>query len=303
MKETHETNWAYTPATWWTPTTPNLKAAPVAALLAWLDSPTEGFVNGPENIAVVDPSDQRDWLVVSAFRHWSIARRDRRAHPDAWSRITCFLTKKGSGQRLVEELIARDRGDENTLREDKSCDCFLGEHGRREAEAGPPRLRGEPWSKINVPCMTVRVELREETGKDNSILESFSLDLPSSWLLAAMGVRLQDGHGPVYVDASDIVRFMDPSLKERGASAGVVDRQLFLSTVEAAGLEAVWLVAGEKNVYSSDSMRHGFGGRVMHVVAYRFLHGALEASPRRDFKLQASVEQMKELLASEAPSG
>ena len=73
--------------------------------------------------------------------------------------------------------------------------------------------------------------------------------------------------------------------------------------MEAAGLEAVWLVAGEKNVYSSDSMRHGFGGRVMHVVAYRFVNGVLEASPRRDFKLQASVEQMKELLASEAASG
>lgn len=303
VKKTHETNWAYTPATWWTPTTPNLKAAPVAALLAWLDSPTEGFVNGPENIAVVDPLDQRDWLVVSAFRHWSLPLRDRQARPDAWSRITCFLTRKGSGQRLVEELIASDRGDANTLRQDKSCDSFLGEHGWREADAGPPRLRGDHWSKINVPCMTVKVELREETGKDNSILESFSLDLPSSWLLAAMGVRLRDGHGPVYVDASDTVRFMDPSLKERGASAGVVDRQLFLRTVEVAGLEAVWLVAGEKNVYSSDSKRHGFGGRVMHVVAYRFVNGVLEASPRRDFKLQASVEQIKELLASEAASG
>jgi hypothetical protein len=73
--------------------------------------------------------------------------------------------------------------------------------------------------------------------------------------------------------------------------------------VEAAGLEAVWLVAGEKNVYSSDSMRHGFGGRVMHVVAYRFVNGAQEASPRRDFKLQASVKQMNELLASESVSG
>ncbi len=303
VKETHETNWAYTPATWWTPTTPNLKAAPVAALLAWLDSPTEGFVNGPENIAVIDPMDQREWLVISAFRHWSIPRRDRRARPDAWSRISCFLTKKGNGQRLVEELIARDRGDENILREDKSCNSFLGEHGWREAEAGPPRLRGETWSRINVPCMTIRVQLREETGKDNSILESFSLDLPSAWLLAAMGLRLRDGHGPMYVDASDIVRFADPSLKERGASAGVVDRELFLRTVEAAGLESVWLVAGEKNVYSSDSMRHGFGGRVMHVVAYRFVNGALEASPRREFKLQASVEQMNELLASESVSG
>lgn len=303
VKETRETNWAFTPATWWTPTKPNLKAAPVSALLAWLDSPTEGFVNGPENIAVVDPLDQRDWLVVSAFRHWSIPRQERRAHPDAWSRITCFLTKKGSGQKLVEDLIARDRGDENTLREDKSCNSFLGEHGWREAKGGPPKLRGERWSGINVPCMTVRTELREETGKDNSILESFSLDLPSSWLLLAMGLRLRDGHGPVYVDSSDIVRFMDPSLKEQGASAGVVDRQLFLSTVEAAGLEAVWLVAGEKNVYSSDSIRHGFGGRVMHVMAYRVVDGVLAASSRRDFKLPASAEQMKELLASHAASG
>lgn len=40
----------------------------------------------------------------------------------------------------------------------------------------------------------------------------------------------------------------------------------------------------------------------MHVVACQFVNGALEASSRRDFKLQTSVEQMKELLASEAAS-
>lgn len=302
VKETQGTNWAFTPSTWWSPATPKLKAAPVRALLAWLDSPTEGFVNGPENIVVVDPLDQRDWLVVSAFRHWSIPQQDRQARPDAWSRITCFLTKKGSGQKLVEELISTDRGDENTLREDKSCNSFLGEHGWREAEAGPPRLRGEPWSRINVPCMTVRTELRQEIGRDNSIVESFSLDLPCSWLLLAMGLRLRDGRGPVYVDSNDIVRFMDPSLKERGGSAGVVDRHLFLSTVEAVGLEAVWLVAGEKNVYSADPIRNGFGGKVMHVMAYRFVDGVLAASPRRDFKLPPSADQMKELLASHAAS-
>lgn len=300
VKETRETNWDYTPATWWTPATPELKPAPVAALLAWLDSPTEGFTNGPENIEVVDPRDRRDWLVVSAFRHWSIPRRHQRVHPEAWSRVTCFLTRQGSSQRLAEELLARDRGNHNFLHEDKSCSAFLGEHGWREAETGAPRLRSNSWAGIGVPTMATSVELRAESNtKDNSILQSFNLDLPSSWLIQALGLRLRDGRGPVYVDSTDVVRFTDPSLDERGTNAGVVDRQRFLTAMEAAGLEAVWLIAGEKNVYSSDSARKGFGGRVMHVMTYRLVDGALVASSRADFKAPPSTEQLSDLLAHE----
>jgi hypothetical protein len=187
VQKTLETNWAHTPATWWAPTAPELRSMPVPALLAWLASPDEGFINGAENIEVTNPGDQRQWLVVSSFKHWGIPRHPPRPRPDMWSRTTCFLTKKGDGQQLVEELIAQDRGDHDILHEGRSCESFIGEHGWREVGSSAPRLRPSHWARITTACMTVNAEFRAETGTtDNSILETFHLDLPSAWLLQAI---------------------------------------------------------------------------------------------------------------------
>jgi hypothetical protein len=301
VRETRETGWAYTPKTWWTPATPNLEKAPAKILLAWLDSPDEGFVNGSENIEATDPIDRRDWLVVSAFRHWNIGRRNQQNHPEAWSRITCLITKKGQGQKLIDELLSADRSNDNLLDEDKGCCGFLGEHGWREPAKGPPPLRENSWAGIKVKCMTTAAELLAESNtSDNSIRDTFTLDLPSAWLVKAMNLRLRSGQGAAYVDSNNIVLFMDPSLKERGASAGLVDRQRFLEALDAADLEPIWTIAGEKNVYAADCVRQGFGGRVTHLIAYRLINGVFEASPPRLNKSSPNAGQLSALFDHES---
>jgi hypothetical protein len=152
--------------------------------------------------------------------------------------------------------------------------------------------------------MTTTAELTAESNtKDNSILKGFGLDLPSAWLLRSMNLRLRDGRRPEYVDSNQVVQFLDPSLKERGPGAGVVGRELFLATVEAAGLEPVWLIAGEKNVYGADMARGGFGGRVTYSIAYRLVDGTLVASAPKIVKAAPSPHQLKELLAQEEGVG
>lgn len=46
----------------------------------------------------------------------------------------------------------------------------------------------------------------------------------------------------------------DPSLHTRGAGASVVSRDYFLEHLARAGLEPVWVLAGEKNVYAARTL-------------------------------------------------
>jgi hypothetical protein len=301
VKKSKETGWEHTPRTWWTPCTVELRAAPVALHLAWLDSGDVGFANGAETIDVVDPRTRSRWLVLNSFSHWSISRRANRVYPQAFTRITCFLTGKGNGLKLISELLAKVQGDDNRLGENRHATGFLGEHGWREDAGATPPLRTNTFARMNTPSMTTSVRLTAESNtKDNSILENFSLDLPSAWLVSELKLRLHSGHGSEWVDAAGDVRFADPSLKERGASAGLVDRELFLRAMHAAGLEPVWLVAGEKNVYGPDVPTSGFGGRVTYVVAYRMVDGELQASDMRVVKDEPTKEQLQALFHAES---
>ena len=151
-------------------------------------------------------------------------------------------------------------------------------------------------SGIKTPCMSVFARLLAEANtKDNSLLGSVGLELPSAWLIRAMNLRLRDGHGSEYVDSDGVVRFFDPSLKERGAGAALVDREYFLKTVDGLGLEPIWYIAGEKDVYAKERSE-GFGGSVMYVTAFRVVNGGLEASEMRFEKLGPRKEQLERLI-------
>jgi hypothetical protein len=53
---------------------------------------------------------------------------------------------------------------------------------------------------------------------------------------------------------------MDPSVREPGPGAALVDREAFLAFLTRASLEAVWIVTAEKEVYGGRKHQEGFGG-------------------------------------------
>jgi len=57
------------------------------------------------------------------------------------------------------------------------------------------------------------------------------------------------------------------NIESNHSCAVVALHQRFPSAVGAAGLGAVWLIAGEEKAYSAGSTRDGFGGRLMNLMA------------------------------------
>jgi hypothetical protein len=295
VRSTLETGWAAAPVTWWTPSAPKLPSGDTDLLLAWVHVESD-LCNDVGQIEVVSPDGER-WLTVYGFRRWTVPGQGRRNHADAWSRISCLVTALGKGPQLAKELLGRQRGDASRLWESGTLLPFLGEHGWRDSQ--PIELEQNVSAGIKTPYAGIVESLNAEgNGNDNSVDEGFSLYLPSSGVIKVMDLYLRSGKAPEYVDAGGALRWQDPSLNARGAGAGVVSCDYFLNRLASAGLEPVWVLAGEKNVYAGQDLGAslgGFGGGLYHTTAFWLDGGTLKSFGTRTEFHAPSAEQLKKL--------
>lgn len=297
VRSTLETGWAAAPVTWWTPSAPRLPSGDTDLLLAWVHVESD-LCNDVGQIEVTSPDGER-WLTVYGFRRWAVPGQGRRTHADAWSRVSCLVTALGNGSQLAKELLSRQRGDASRLWEGGTLLPFLGEHGWRD----PQSIELEPniSAGIKTPYAGIVESLNAEGGgNDNSVDEGFALYLPSSGVIKALDLRLRSGKAPEYVDADGSLRWQDPSLRWRGSGAGVASRDYFVSKLASAGLEPVWVLAGEKNVYAGNDVgvsMGGFGGGLYHTTAFAMEAGVLKSFGTKTEFHAPSSEQLKKLKA------
>lgn len=294
VRGTQESGWSSTPVTWWTPSSPRLPSGDTDLLLDWVAVGSD-LCNGPEEIDVVSTDGSR-WLVAHSHRHWTVPGQSRRNHAQAWSHITCLVTRLGAGPALAKNLLSEHRGDSSRLLDDKRLETFLGEHGWRDAKE--VELSKDVSIGIATPYVGVVESLTAEGNtEDNSIDESFTLHLPSAAAMKLLDLRLRNGKRPEYVDAAGVLRWQDPSVHTPGAATGVVSRDYFLERLAQARLEPVWVLAGEKNVYAGQELGggNGFGGRLHHTTVFTMDCGRLMSFGQRTDLLQPSSEQLKAL--------
>ncbi|MEL7937749.1 hypothetical protein [Pseudomonas delhiensis] len=294
LQHSLESGWDSTPLTWWTPSSPQLPSGDTEVLLAWLSS-EDGRCNDVGQIDLRSPDGQK-WLTTYGFRRWNVPGQGRRNHAEAWSRITCLITKLGSGAQLAQELLKKHRGDVSRFGEYERLECFLGEHGWRDTKE--IELETNPGAGINTPYSGIVATLHAEgNDNDNSIDETFGLHLPTSGLMKLFDLRLRDGRTPEYTDAQGVLRWQDPSLKERGSGAAVVSRNYFLSMLAKADLEPVWVLAGEKNVHAGQSLgvSRGFGGSIYHTTVYTMDSGTVTVVGTMTQRHKPSAEQLRAL--------
>lgn len=294
VRSTQESNWASTPVTWWTPSSPRLPFGDTELLLSWVEVESD-LCNGPEEIEVAS-TDSRQWLVVHSSRHWKVPGQSRRNHAEAWSRITCLVTRLGAGAALATDLLSEQRTNASRLSGEGQLEAFLGEHGWRDEKE--IRLSKNTSIGIATPYAGIVEYLTAEGNtEDNSVEESFTLHLPSGAAMKLLDLRLRSGKRPEYVDAAEVLRWQDPSLHTRGAGAGVVSRDYFLERLARAGLEPVWILAGEKNVYAGQDLGvgNGFGGRLSHTTVFTVVDGRLKQFGQKTELLKPAKEQLEAL--------
>jgi hypothetical protein len=272
VTQTEDDGWErFEESSFWVPTGPTLSAVTVDQALNWL-STNQDVPDGIDNIDVTDPDDGRQWLVLRGFESWrggsAVVERE------AWRRIgCCVVTQAHFAQALTLVEQEHLQGDEDVpSARSGGYHAYVGEHpwSWRASDAGVdvddewiehwrPSGSATPSEGFCIRPTTAGY-LAEASGYDASISQNINLHLPAGWLMDALGLRLTDGATIKYVDATSMVRFMDPSVAMTGRSSALIDRETFLAYLEQEKLVAIWALAGEKNVYGARPSE-GFGGR------------------------------------------
>jgi len=256
-------------------------------------------------IDVVNPKTKQRWLCLHAFGAWrqrGMSDEMEELERDTWFRLNCLVVRTEDKSELLLDLSKQILTDPHSLPHIKlHGDHFLGEYPWHSSvnQFGNWTVPGE-WHAPAVPVRaTVADYMCERGGYDYSLDDTVHVELPAPWLAQALEIRLSDGRRLNYVDAAGKVIFYDPSVREVGPQAALVDRAAFLEMLEREGFEAVWVIAGEKNVYGHDS----FGGRALHTAVYHLEGGRFEREIHCEDE-HPSAEQLRKLFhPNEVPAG
>lgn len=71
----------------------------------------------------------------------------------------------------------------------------------------------------------------------------------------------------------DGVIFRDPSIKQYGPSYALMDSQKLDEWLDRNGLDILWLIGGEKQLFPSDMYTRGFYGRLIYSGLFSLVNG------------------------------
>lgn len=230
-------------------------------------------------LQVKEPATQIKWTVLRGF--WKEDQKERFSNPsfarlNCWFRINSILVCKEALGLAVEKFNSR------TLSEpyignvpSTNYQGFLGEYPWH-----PVYNRMSGWQNTDSfwdsslpmyfnPVLEYEWEIGGSVG-DFSLDSSLSFYLPAKELVEDMSLkRNASGDGSWGNEEGDV--FKDPSLSESGPSYALIRSQQFDEWLDKKGLAILWLIGGEKQLFSHDSSK--FYGRLTYSTMYRLVDG------------------------------
>ncbi|QRE76828.1 hypothetical protein [Methylobacterium aquaticum] len=270
----------------------------LADALIWRDD-LEDLPDGLDGLEIM--MENQPWLVLKGFDSWRGGPESLNRQLSRW--VTCFVVRRkdlAAFLKLVDGKLELDHDHILEGEERVRWRSYLGEH---------PWLWGEetvdgwnrPWmlserrqdKELLVRGTTIGY-LAEERSYDQSLAMTVEASLPRPWLMQALDLRLGDGRAIAYVDRNGRTLFRDPTAEGAATTTALIDRMAFLDLLAREGLAAVWLIAGEKNVYGGRP-GDGFGGRRYYARVAHTTGGPLTLRERVTRLDSPSSKQLRAL--------
>lgn len=243
----------------------------------------------------------RSWLVLKGFDSWRGGPESLHRQISRW--LTCFVVRRKdllTFLKLVEGGVEIDHDRILEGEERVPWRSYLGEHPwlwTEETDGGWNRS----WTSrkrrrdkgVQVRGTTIGY-LAEAQGYDQSLAITVEARLPRPWLMRALDLRLGNGRAIAYVDGDGRTLFRDLTAEGSGGTMALIDRAAFLELLAREELAAVWMIAGEKNVYGGKS-GDGFGGRRYYARVAHSAGGPLILGDRATSLACPSAAQLKAL--------
>jgi hypothetical protein len=300
VSKTEYDGWAEWPKTWWVPAEPQLGPLTPGESLTWLKSDAD-IINDASLIEVTNPKDGQRWLTLHSFGAWNqneVIKGEKKRQRDTWFRLSCFVVRRRDAAKLMAALRGRKLGDESRMpKVELHGDRYLGEYPWH------PYFQGfgawhmpDEWHHLPVPVRVTSTSYAcSKGGYDYSVDETIDVSLPAPWIVEGLGLRSTGGRDLTFVDGNGKLTFFDPSTYGQGYQAALIHRDAFLGLLARENLEAIWVIAGEKNAYGGASHHGGWGGSLAHTYLYRMKRGALGVE-KFTVAEKPSTSQLKEFM-------
>lgn len=266
---------------WWQPLTYSFAEDDLESQKAWLwDRRT--IPSFAEIIVRKSPSDDRDWFVLRGFADWTKNSEMDKGLPkqNGWFRINSCIIHKHDFEKLQKDVHGENLCDPHLI-----SVFSTGHQGFiKEFPWHPIYQDIKDWvasssdahETVKVKYLTTICEYNWESGnQDYSNDRSISIYLPSKTLIAALDLK-SESYGPgIWLDKYGEICFMDPSIKESGPSYGLIRSDVLESWLDENDLMLVWLIGGEKQLYTSRSDQ--FFGRLVYNGIFTKENGEIKS--------------------------
>ncbi len=234
--------------------------------------------NFSDLLRVKDPDTQNQWIVLQGFWMEQQSKSDRETRLDCWFRINAVFIRKQDCD-LTKKELKNKRLTAPDIISTPSTDYqrYLGEypwHPACEFMSGwqdPDSFREQIPTKHFVPVSEYKWE---NASPDHSLDDSLSFYLPAKELVESLDLRRIDNDFGSW-ENDDGVIFRDPSIKEYGPSYALMDSQKLDDWLDKNGLEILWLIGGEKQLFPAPADMHArkFYGRLIYSGLFRLVNG------------------------------
>ena len=229
--------------------------------------------NFSELLRVKEPNTQNQWTVLRGF--WAEKQRESSIKAnlprlDCWFRINSIFIRK-KDYKLVEKSLKNKRLTAPCVIDVPSTahQGYLGEypwHSIYKFMSG----WHHPDSLIPTEYFVPISEYNWESGDgDYSLDSSLSFYLPAKELVESLCLRMNNNDFGSWKKDNEVI-FCDPSIKQYGPSYALMDSQRLDEWLDKNGLDILWLIGGEKQLFSHMAK---FYGRLVYSGLFRSVKG------------------------------
>ncbi|OGU29812.1 MAG: hypothetical protein A2057_08195 [Ignavibacteria bacterium GWA2_35_9] len=274
LKNTYDEDWRIKSNPWWI--SENYNNWNIGNNLIWIK--TSNDIPNGKNLIEVQRPDNSDWLLLEGFYRWEEPTPPDKDHSKIPKKELYFFVKSYFIHKTEKDKIFKWAKEQNWYgrwmpESHSQMEIFLGEFFSSKAydfhnipyynHAGwtKPRINGE----FNFYVSTD--QYLQETGYDCSIDDSIKLYLPSELIVKEMKLHWKGNEGHYYDSTNNLVTF-DPSIKEKGPSCLLINKNIFTDFLNNSDYEILWTVAGEKYILGSTYENDNYVGRLQINGAY-----------------------------------
>ena len=222
-----------------------------------------------------DPVKSLDWYVLRGFcvQQQKKSEVDSKApRLDCWFRINSIIVSEDDLEDLKEKLSEASLIDPDTVSVPSVDNGFLGEYPWHTVYDSLSNWQDQSDSNFRklIPhrhFVPVSKYMWERGGVDHSIENTLSFYLPAKELIYDLAMERAPNDFGSWQTGQQLV-FLDPSVNEYGPSYALMRGNMLNEWMAKNRLKIMWLIGGEKQLFSSDIGAREFYGRLIFSGVY-----------------------------------